>query len=796
MRALDRKMWRDLWQLKGQALAIALVLASGVATYVMFLSTMDTLKATRADVYRSYRFADVFASLTRAPERLRERIAAIPGVERLDTRVVAPVTIDIAGFAEPITGVITSVPDQGEPQLNRLYLKSGRGVVAGRDNEVIVSEAFASAHRLVPGDRLSVIIRGRRKTLTIVGTAISPEYISQLRPGGVFPDFKRYGVLWMARTPLGYANDMQGAFNSVVLRLVPGPHMATREQDVIDRLDTLLAPYGGFGAYGREDQASNRFLSEEFKQLENSSTLFPVIFLGVAAFLLNVVITRLISTQREQIAALKAFGYGNLQIAVHYLKLVMSIVLFGVLLGLAAGAWLTRELAEIYMGFFRLPYLLFHFPPLVVVSAVMISLFAGFLGTVFAVRGAVRLQPAQAMRPEAPVLYRKSTLEAGVLERVRLGWLLSGGARMILRHLGHRPLKSLLTVVGIAFACAIMTTGRFQDDTVNYMMHVHFGLSQREDVAVSFVEPTSYRVINELRSLPGVEYGEVYRAVVVRLRHGHRSYRTAIKGMEHGGELQRLLDTDLRTIRLPRDGLVLTDYLGKLLGLHVGDKVTVEVLEGRRQARQVPVVGLVKQYLGVSGYMDLAALNRLLGEGNAISGAYLSIDSHQADAIYAQLKDMPRIAGTTVREQEIRNFRRIMEETMLFWTLVATVFAVLIAFGVVYNSARITLTERSRELASLRVLGFTRGEISYILLGELAVLTLMAIPLGLLIGRGLCGLIALQVESDLYRIPLIIKPDTYAFAAAVVLVAATVSALLVRRRLDRLDLVAVLKTKE
>ncbi|MGA7799271.1 MAG: FtsX-like permease family protein [Gammaproteobacteria bacterium] len=787
MRALDRKMWRDLWHLKGQALAIALVIASGVATFVMFLATLDSLQATRGDFYRNYRFAQVFAPLKRAPESLRRRIEAIPGVDHVDTRVVAPVTIDIPGFAEPVNGVITSVPDRGEPALNRLYIKSGRNVQAGRNDEVVVSEAFAAAQHLRPGDHVAVIIKGRRKTLDIVGTAVSPEFIHQVRPGGVFPDYERYGVMWMARKPLGSAYDMEDAFNNVALSISRGAH----PQDVIDRLDGLLAPYGGAGAYGRKDQPSNRFLSQELVQLRNSSVIFPFIFLGVAAFLFNVVIARLVSTQREQIASLKAFGYSNLDVGLHYLKLVMVIVLFAAALGLGVGAWLTGKMAAIYMDFFRLPYLEYRLPPAVVAGAVLVSAAAGVLGTFFAVRGAARLRPAEAMRPESPALYRETLVERAGLKRA-----LSGPARMILRHLGHRPVKSALTVIGIGFAVAILMTGRFQEDTITFMMHVHYGLSQREDLSVTFVEPTSRRVLNDLRSLPGVEYGEVFRAVPVRLRFGHRSERTMVMGAESGGELQRLLDTDLRTVELPADGLLLTDYLGKMLHAKVGDRVTLEALEGSRPVRRVPVVGLIKQYLGVRGYMNLGALNRLMGEGSAVSGAYLSIDPHYAGEIYRRLKQMPRVAGTAVREQEIRNFRKTMRETMLFWSSLATAFAAVIAFGVVYNSARITLTERSRELASLRVLGFTRGEISYILLGELGLLTLLAIPPGLLLGRGLCGYIAAMAESDLYRVPLILETDTYAFAAAMVLLAAAISALVVRRRLDRLDLIGVLKTRE
>ena len=788
MTALDRKLWRDLWHLRGPATAIALVLASGVACFIMFMSTLDSLQLSRDLYYRDNHFADIFAPLKRAPETLSDRIAAIPGVDQVDTRVVAPLTIDIAGFHEPITGRITSIPDDGGPLLNKLYLRSGRLIESGRNDEVIVAETFAEEHGLRPGDTLHVIIRGKRKKLHIVGTGGSPEHIHQLRPGGMFPDFERWGILWMGRTALSHAYDMEGAFNHVVLTTTRDAN----SQDVIDQVDRLLDRYGGIGAVPRDDQTSHRFLTQEIDQLETLSGIFPIIFLGVAAFLLNVVVTRLVGTQREQIAALKAFGYTNRAVAIHYLKLIMLIVSSGLVTGIAFGVWLGQLLSAIYVELFRLPFLYFELQPARAAQAAIITGIAGILGTLTAVRAAVRLRPAEAMRPETPASYRHTLIEEIGLQR-----FFSVPTRMVLRNIGHKPFKSLLSVIGIALACAILMTGRFQENTVNYMMDVHYGLSQREDISVTFNEALSHRALSELTSLEGVEYGEAYRAVPARLVHEHRHYRAYIQGFQPDADIKRLVNADLRIVSLPDDGIVLNDYLAReILRVGVGDQLTVEVLEGDRAVRQVPVVALIHQDLGVGAYMSRRALNHLLQEGNLISGADLYLDERHAKAVYRALKDRPQISGTTIRMQEVRNFHRTMDETMLFWTYVSTLFAVVIASGVIYNSARITLTERSRELASLRVLGYTRGEISYILLGELALLTLAAIPLGLWLGKGLCGYIAHAIESDLYRVPLILEPSTYAFSAAVIMFAASISGLLMRRQLDRLDLIEVLKTKE
>ena len=333
--------------MKGQAIAIALVIASGVATFIMSISTMHSLKLTQTTFYNEYRFAEGFSSLKRAPESLSIRIREIPGVDRVMTRVVAPVSIDIPDFPDPVKGHFYSIPDTGEPLLNKLYMRKGRMPEPFRENEVVVGEAFAEAHDFSPGDEIGVVINGKRKDLTIVGIALSPEHIYQMPPGAVFPDFERYAIIWMGRGALATAYDMEGAFNDVVLSLSSG----TRINDVIDGMDRLLKPYGGVGAYGRKDQLSHRYLSEELRGLEKMASIFPVIFLGVAAFLLNVVVSRLMSIQREEIAALKAFGYSNFDIGLHFVKLILLIVLAGVTVGIIGGFWLGKGMGTIYMEF-------------------------------------------------------------------------------------------------------------------------------------------------------------------------------------------------------------------------------------------------------------------------------------------------------------------------------------------------------------------------------------------------------------------------------------------------------------
>jgi len=651
----------------------------------------------------------------------------------------------------------------------------------------VINQAFADAHRFRPGDRLAAIINGRWQNLEITGIALSPEFVYQIKPGDMFPDYKRYGVLWMNRTQLAHAFDMDGAFNDAVLTLTRD----ARVGDVIDRLDALLAPYGGLGAVSRTHQISHRYLSVELQQLRTMATVFPVIFLSVAAFLLNVVLTRLIGAQRDQIAILKAFGYGNGQIGLHYAQLVLMITLLGLALGVLAGVWLGQHLADIYRGFFHFPFLEYRLRLQVVLIGVAVSVAAAMAGTLAAVRRAAALPPAEGMRPEPPPVFH-----ATLLERMGLQHLFTQPTRIILRNIERRPVKALLSIIGIAMACGILMVGRFQEGAIDYMIKVHYGAAQRDDLTVTFVEPTSRRVLHDLQALPGVDLAEPLRAAAARLHAGHASYRTAIQGIPAHSRLKRVLDDRLRVFELPPEGIVLNDYLAEHLRAKPGDLITVEFLEGRRERREIKVAGVVREFTGVAAYMEIEALNRLLREGPAITGALLLVEPGSRNSVVSALKHAPRVAGVTDRLTAIRNFYESMADAVLAFAFISTVLASSIAFGVVYNSARIALTERSRELASLRVLGFTRGEIAYILLGELALLVLLAIPFGFLAGIALTAYIVHGVESELYRIPLVIGTDVYAFAAITILVSALLSAAMVARRLYHLDLVAVLKTRE
>lgn len=785
--SLDRKLLRDLWRMKGQVLAIAAVLAGGVSLFVLMLGTLQSLEQTRAAYFERYRFAHIFAEARRAPEAVAREIGAIAGVQTADSRIVVDVVLDISEMAEPASGRLMSLPDGGQPSLNTLAVVAGRLPHLADALEVAVSQAFAEAHDIGPGDSIAAILNGRYRDLTVTGIVLSPEYLYSLAPGALFPDDRTFGVFWMPRSALAGAFDLDGAFNSIAVTLLRGADPAP----VIAEIDRLLDRYGGLGAYGRDDQTSYWFLDNELEQLAIMIRVMPPVFLLVAAFLLNVAIARMIETEREQIGLMKAFGYSDAGVGWHYAKMALGIAAVGVLAGCLLGVWMGRGLTEVYAQFFRFPFL--HYQPHLSTYALAagIGALAALGGTWTAVRRAVRLPPAEAMRPPAPARFRSGALDRSALT----AWMTQTG-RIILRNIRRWPGRSALTALGTSMAVAIMISSMFMLGAIEHVMDIQFSKAQRQDATISFVEPRGDGALADILRLPGVIDAEPFHSVPVRLRAGTRVERTGLLGLEPEPRIFTLLDRELNAIPIPPSGLLLASAIAERLGVGRGESVTIEVMSGRRPVLTVPVTVLAEEYIGGSAVLDRRELARLIGESPQISGAHLVLDPTALPAFYHRIKETPVIAAVAMKSTMLESFREHVAENTTQVILINILFAGMIAFGVIYNCARIMLSERARELASLRVLGFTRFEVGYILLGELAILTALAMPLGCLIGYGLAGVMANAFDTDLYRIPLIVLPSVYGLAIAVTGGAAALSAAVVGWRLRSLDLVAVLKARD
>jgi putative ABC transport system permease protein len=782
---LDRKLLRDLWQLRAQVIAVALVVAAGIVGYVGSLSAYDSLGWLQASHYERARFAHLFAVGKRAPTSLIDRLLEIPGVTEVEACVRFDVQLDQPGVMDALTGRMIALPEQGLPRINRLTLTRGAWIDAPDSNQALVNEAFASVHGIAPGDRIGALLNGKREELRVVGVVTSPEYIFPSRGG--FGDERSFGVFWVGRERLAAAFNMEGAFNSLAVRLEHG----ASEAAAIAELDRRLDRYGFTGTHGRADQPSNRMLTQEIAQWKVYGTTLPVIVMGVAMFLLNVALTRQIGTQRGQIAALKALGCDDTELGRHYLKFAFVIVLIGAPLGIAGGAYFGYSVAQMYARFFRMPDFEYRMLPWIPLSAVLLSLAAAALAVLGALLRVVRLAPAEAMRPPAPPNFGPT-----LGERFGLARLYSPSVRMIVRDIERRPLRALLTTFGIASAVGVMIAGTWWRDSVDYLLEVEIRMRDRQDVLVALTDPVSSAALYDFANMPGVLRAEATRDAPVRLSHGLHSYRTSVSSLDADSQMRPLLDERLRGAPVPAAGIVLNNRLAQRLGLALGDTVHLEVLQGTRAQADLTVTAFSFELTQLLAHMDRDALNRLLGEGQAMSGVRLLIDAAQREAVLRRLKETPRVAVAMEIGPVIRFVRENNARNVLFFSSVLAVLGAAIALGVVYNNARIALAERAWDLASLRVLGATRGEVSALLLGELGAELLIALPLGCLMGWGLAwSIVALSTVTELH-LPLVVEPRTYAFACLVVLIAGVASALIVRRRVDQLDLVGVLKTRE
>lgn len=785
---LDLKLFRDLGRMKGQVVAVGLVMACGLAMMIMTRSLILTLEGTRDAYYQTYRMADIFGSLKRAPWSLKERMSEVPGVAAVETRVVLDAVLDLPGVEATCTGHLVSLPEDGEmPVINQIFLRTGRLPRPGARREAIASEAFALAHGLRPGDTVTAIINGRRDTLEITGIGLSPEFVFEARAGETLPDNKRFGVFWMNYRSLAVAYNMDGAFNDFCIDLSPGAEAGP----VIQELDRLLSRYGAGGAFTRRDHASAARLDDELRVLNALSMVYPVVFLSVAAFMVNSVLARLVRLQREQIAQLKALGYSSWQVGRHYLSFAMVIVGVGSTLGGIGGRFMGGGLISMYELFFRFPELRFIMDWSAVGIALVVSAGASFLGVLSVVWMAVKLPPAEAMRPEPPTDFKPS-----LLERMGLTRWFTPTFRMALRNIERRPWQSVFTMAGLALATGLMVLPGSMQDSIDHLLTYQWNDVQRQDVIAFLIEPSSGEALHDLEHLPGVTYAEPIRSVQARIRFGHHVRKLAITGLPKNSRLNRLLDIQGRRIDLPEEGLIMSDKLAEVLGARLGEEVQVSVLEAQRPQLNVAIRGLMQDFTGVSAYMDLDALRRLMREGPSINGAYLSVDNAHWSEFTQKVKKTPRIAVTIVKKDQLEAFRSTTGESIGIIRRLYLVLAVIVAFGVVYNSARIALSERSRDLATLRVIGFTQREVSGVLLGELTLLVLAALPLGLLFGRALATFIISAISTETVRLPLVISGRTFSVAVLVVLTAAGACFWVVSRMLSKLDMVGVLKARE
>jgi putative ABC transport system permease protein len=787
MGILDRKLLRDFSNMKWQLLAIIAVISCGISTFVLSTSTVDSLETTRANYYAGYRFADLFCDLKRAPESIAQQFSSISDIAHFETRIDIPVRIQVPLAEKSVQGLAISLPVTGEPQLNAVHIRKGRLPEDASSQEVVISEAFANANHIQLGNELTVTLYGRQYALTVVGIALSPEFIYEIAPGGLLPDNRSFGVLWLRRNAIEGSAQLDGAFNHISFTLAKN---ATRPR-AIDKVDQILKPYGSLGAIDRDDQRSHRFVSSEMDELRNMGRVAPTIFLCVSSFLLNMVLSRMIASQREQIAALKAFGFSPWEIGLFYLKFAWSVAIIGAMAGLALGFYLGQGLTEMYSKFFHFPNFSFYVPWNIVLFAILLSLGAATVAVANGIRGIMLLQPAEAMRPEPPLRYGNSFLDA-----IWKSWNLSTVPKMVLRHSWRNPKRALMSLLGLSLAVSVLILGSFMQDAIYSLFDTMFTASKKYDLQVNFVEPQHSNTFHELHSLEGVLSVNLIRVLPIRAKSQQRERLLSIVGLDQNHQLSPLVDLQNRVVDLPCDGLLMSRKLAEVLQINLGDRMTIEILEGKRATLEIPVLEFIDDAAGETIYMERFRLSELLQETPLATAAYLRIDSNLKSLVISELERRPHVSHVVATADLKQSFLSTIAENVRRMRSINLFFSIVIAIGVIYSTARISIAERSRELATLRVLGFSRFEVTSIIVLELAILTMLAIPMGWLIGYGLSYMTVNAFDRELFRVPFVISISTYSFAAMVVVGAMLGASWLIYGLIGKMNFVDVLKARD
>lgn len=790
MRVLHKKLLRSIRRSWAQSLAVTMVVLCGIASYICVYSAYLNLGLTRDTYYIQNRFADFEIYLDRAPYSAVFKIEEIPGVRQARARIVRDVNVDIGGVDEPRVGRLISMPNPREPVLNDLVLLSGRYFDAGAQDQVILSDRFAKENRLALGDRIQVSVESKKYSLRIVGYGLSPEYVYMIRNvQELIPSPERFGILWAPEDFAETALDMKEACNNI-LGTVDDP---ASMDGILDQADKLLETYGVFAKTRKQDQISNRFLSDEIRGLGVSAKITPTLFLGVAALILLVLLNRMVRTERTQIGLLKAYGYSNWTLAFHYLEYALILAITGCLGGFVVGQWLASQLLKVYVQFYQFPLLEFRMYPDIVTRSMAIAIGFALLGALSAAIRAARIQPAESMRPEAPRFAHQVWLERFPRLWRRLGFVW----KMIFRNVSRNAFRAALNVFGVAISTGLLIMGFFTMDAMDFGMRFQFQEVQREDVRISFQTEFGKDAYYDLTRFPHVRRAEPMLEYPFELRAGWRKRDIVVVGLPPRAELQKLMTFAGEETPVGEHGLIVSGYLARELALEPGSPATLKPLMGRiKKERQVTVSKVTEQFLGMSAYMNLETLSRLLDEPFAMNAALLRIEEGSDKAVSREFKDVAGIAAVGFSKDAYQSMLDTLAQSMRITNVTLLIFAGIIAFSIIYNVTSIALAERQRELASLRVLGLTCREVGGILYNENLLLGLIGVGLGIPIGIAICLLLVRVYDNDLYRLPFHIEQRTYVTSVMLTLFFVFLANLAVRRKIHRLDMVEVLKAQE
>ncbi|MFZ5597034.1 MAG: ABC transporter permease [Bacillota bacterium] len=789
---LLKKLYRTIWQIKGQFFSLVAVVALGITTYICMSTTYYNLEVCKKIFYQECNFADYYFQVIRAPEQVVAQIERVPGVTMVNGRIVKDVSL-IKQDRQKAKVRIVSYQFPEEKKINRLHMFSGRmfeDSASASQLTAIVDSQFAAANNLTSGSTLNVLSNGKAVPLTVIGTATSPEFTYPVKDiATMLNDPTSFGVVTLPHKQAQGLLDMEGQINSIIIRISPG----SDENRIKESIKAILLPYGYQGEYPQKDQSSNSYINSQLDQLGAETRVIPTLFLIVAAAIQFIMLGRMIKMQRLQIGIMKALGYKNYQIIWYYTSYALVIGFLGTVIGIGLGFLLSIYLTNVYLWFYNLPHYSYNISLSLTVKALVIGMGAGLLSGWLATRRIVKISPAESMRPEPPTQGRKIIFEqwTAFWQRLEPSW------KMTLRGIGRNRMRFWVTVMGVSFAVGLLVVAMFFNDSINYSRQMAFYTEQKSDLTAKFAQPVEINEAAQLSGIHGVAVAEPVLEVPVRISANHKFSDVILIGYYPDSRLKTIEGVDGQRLSIPGEGITVSRKTAEKLGIGVGDQVQIETKLGigENHISSCRVMGISRQVAGKNSAASLDTVNKMLQEHNLITGVMLKTDPGLYDKVEREISDIPGVYDIVSREKEVENFNRNMDSIRTsVWIL--TGFAILLGCAIIFNSSLISFGERQRELATLRVVGMKSLEIAAVLRNEVILQCLLGLLAGFPLGRLMAEGVARIVSGEVYELQAVVSLQTYTISTFLTMAFVFAGYLIAVRGIKNLDFLEILKNRD
>ncbi|MDQ2086240.1 FtsX-like permease family protein [Herbivorax sp. ANBcel31] len=785
---LHKKMLRDLLKNKVAYLACSVIIAIGLMIFVSMENTYINLNKSMNYFYNEYNFADAFATVESMPLNHLRGITDIPGIEQVSGKLVKDVRVLFSDREDNVYLRLVSVDLEENERLNDIWLMEGTELEKSKRN-IWTGIKFYDANELNYGDDIEVIINGKVTELNVIGKAQSPEHVYVMKDiTDFYPSDKEFGVAYIPYDVMETLFDFNGTINEISFK-VDSSHSF---EDIKSQLESRLKKYNVSNIVERKDQLSNFMLAEEMKQIEKMSSSIPILFLIVAAIILWIMLKRMVEHQRMQIGTLKASGYSSFQILMHYVSYSVVIGIIGGIVGGVFGFIISDVMIMMYQDIYSLPNLESEISVVYFLMGIIISVIFSSIAGVLGARGVLKLEPAESMCPPAPVSGKKI-----LLENVNIFWeALTVQGKMAVRNIFRSKGRSLFTCMGIAFAFSLMAALFSFVNMFDVIIMDTFEYVQKYDMKVTFYPLQNVTpIIRELEAISDVDLAEPMWEVPVTLTNEHRKNDTIILGLKSNSELYHVVDEKKHRVTILEGGIMLAEPLAKKLDAKIGDILDVETPFTQKENLQIGVANIVPQYIGTNGFMILEDLNALLGHRDAGNSVLLRLPQESTGEIKNRLNESKIVTSIEEIDQTREKYAELMEQAFIMLYVMA-LMAILTGFAIIYNSGLISFSERERELASLRVMGMSNGEVMEVLSFEQIFLGIVGIVVGIPLTYFYNYLLVESFETDFYNFPMVVKPEVFLYALLGTVLATFFAYLSIRKRVKNLSMVEVLKERE